>query len=76
MNLLEKARSAVDYYDDSMGHIGSVGEEYIRLCRALLGAMEEIEEIELHKNNDYQRAYTAGFDLCKSIFLKHLEVDE
>ena len=73
MNLLEKAKLIASTYDETI--VGPMSFSPA-ICHTLVEAMEEIEKIELHRNNDYQRAYAAGFDLCKSILLKHLEVEK
>ena len=76
MNLLENAKEIAQFREVKSKKIFETLDYSIDICSALVKAMEEIEKIELHRNNDYQRAYTAGFETCKSILRKHLEVEK
>lgn len=68
----EKAKEAVNYYDES-GEIEYAGKDYIRLCRALVVAMEEIERDQLKSGNwDTQN----GMLEALAILRKHLEADK
>jgi len=68
----EKAKEAVNYYDES-GEIECAGKDYIRLCRALVVSMEEIERDQLKSGNwDTQN----GMLEALAILRKHLEEEK